>query len=402
MRRYLSGLLFLCIFFTACDQEPLFWDIVHEYPPIRPVINGSPSGVVSITYPEQSNPVLYISNGTIWEYDTNTDPNTDLVWQKMSPQPAGGRIKALATTKGYLFSLDWNGNIKKWDGSLWTELQTGITGTIEGIPIPEQIFGAGDYLFAGALTDEEKSGKKDGYCILAIEVSKSKMEDPESKMSVIKENTGLLFGVVSDGSQYFIGTRGNGIYKTGNPTSQDSLNLVDISGSTGNNASELSVAGLIKHGNFIVAVTTRRQILYYDGSIFESFASPGVDFSGAMASWEDSNGNRLLLLGLLNKSGSFGYGYRELIWKNGGNFTDDKTLYVPGENDISSVEKGSQYTSAIGNYAVSALFVPPISVMNSNDNEERPVIYASTIRDGLWSYRKRNEKVQWNGENNSK
>jgi len=382
MKRYISVLLFLCIFFTGCDQEPLFWDIVHEYPPIRPVINGSPSRIVSIIYSPNPNPVLYVSNGDVWECDTN---NPDLVWEKMPLQPEG-KIKTLAATENYLFSLDWDGNIKKWDGTGWPELSVPVKGT-------EQIFGAKESLFAGALTGT--SGASNGYCIMA-------MSEASTSMAVIKSDTGLLFGAVHDGSSnYFIGTRGNGIYITNSPTNQlTAANLASVSDSNVI-PSELSIAGLIEHNGKIVAVTTKRQIIYYNSSAFDIFASPSVDFSGAMASWE-YNGNHLLLLGLLSKSGSFGYGYRELIWKSGEDFTTNKQLYVPGEKEISSVEQGSQYTSAIGNYGISALFVPPADIMNSGDDQGRPVVYASTIRSGLWSYRKRGGRVQWNGEDNSK
>jgi len=371
MKRYIPGLVVLCIFFAACDQEPLFWDIAHEYPPIKPIIGGAPSIIVAVTYPLQSNPVLYVSNGEVWEYDTNTD---DPVWRKMSPQP-GGKIKTLAATEGYLFSLDWDGKIRRWNGTVWDGplSLSGISGK------PEQIFGAKEGLFAGALTGTP--GTSNGYCILA-------MSETGNSMTVIKAETGLLFGAVYGESNYFIGTRGDGIYMTNAPGSQ--LITPDLNGT-----SELSIAGLIIHNGKIVAVTTKRQIIYYDSNVFVPFLSPGVNFSGAMASWEDNNGKRLLLLGLLNSSGSFGYGYRELDW-------DTRQLNVPGVVGNSSVKQGSEYTSAIGNCAVTALYVLPPSVTYKADEDKRPVVFASTVTNGLWSYRTRGGIAQWNGENNSR
>jgi len=377
----------MCILFTACDQEPLFWDIAHEYPPIKPIIEGSPSRIVAAKYPSQSkgNPVLYVSNGEIWQCDTNT---TELpVWQKMSPQPRGGKIKALAALDDYLFSLDWDGKIRKWDGTEWS--RDPLT---ETIGTPEQIFGAGNFLFAGAKTGTPGSTSDDyskDYCILAMNVS-------ESTMWLIKENTGLLSGVVENGGDYFLGTQGDGIYMTSTP-------IVPLTAPP--LAAGLSVIGIIKHDNDnkIVAVTTQRQILYYDGSEFKpSPTTPGFNFSGAMASWKwkknDGSEENLLLLGLLNKSGSFGYGYRELEWS--------ERVGVPGDNDISSVEKGSQFTSAIGNYGIAALYVLPPNVDYKADDDGRPVVYASTVKNGLWSYRSRGEgngrRAQWNGEDNSR
>jgi hypothetical protein len=374
MKRYISGLVFLCIFFTACDQEPLFWDIAHEYPPIKPLIEGAPSRIVSATYPplSKNNPVLYVSNGEIWQCDTNTDA----AWRKMYPQP-GGKIKTLAAGNGYLFSLGWDGRIRKWDGTAWSGPLSGIIGT------PEQIFGVENYLFAGALTGT--AGAPDGYCIMAMEVT-------DSVMTPIQRGTGLLSGAVFDGSDYFLGTIGDGVYITGStPTSPL---FAPINGTSG-----LSIIGLAKHGNDLTAVTTRRQILCYNSGRFDLFASPSVDFSGAMTSWQDSDGNRLLLLGLLNSSGSFGYGYRELLWENG-------RFSVPGEAEISSVKQGGQYNSAIGNYGVTAIYVLPYGIRPADDNEDngykRPIVYASTVKNGLWSYRTRNGIAQWNGEDNSR
>jgi hypothetical protein len=370
MKRYISGLFLLCIFFTACDQEPLFWDIAHEYPPIRPIIEGAPSRIVSLT---KTNPVLYVNNRhNIWEFDTNTN---DAVWH-LFPRPPVDKIKTLATTVGYLFALDWDGNIRKWNGMAWSEPLAGIFGK------PEQIFGAGNYLFAGALTGT--AGTSNGYCIMA-------MEETNSVISKIKENTGLLFGADYNGSNYFLATRGDGIYITGTPLSSLSTPAVGTFG--------LSIAGLIAHNSHIVAVTTGRQIIYYDGSNFVHLTSTGFDFSGAMASWKNKNGDYLLLLGLQNSSGSFGYGYRELVWDSPG---DTPLIKVPGEPGVSSVEPGFQYTSAIGKYALTALFVLPVDILDSNDNENRPIVYASTVKDGLWSYRTRGGIAQWNGEDNGR
>jgi len=375
MKRYFSGLFIICLFFTACDQEPLFWDIAHEYPPIEPIIQGSPSRIVAATYPSpdpsqsKEKPVLYVSNGEIWQCDTNTD---DLpMWQIMSPQPRG-KIKTLAAPlEGYLFSLDWDGNIRKWDGTEWSLPLKETEGK------PEQIFGAGNFLFAGARTGEP--GTANGYCILAMEAQNSAMT-----MKKIKENTGLLSGAVYDGGDYFLGTQGGGIYKTNTPT----VLLPDPPLTEGS-----SIIGIIKHDDKIVAITTQREIMYYKDKDFIIYTVPGFDFSGAIASWE-YDGKHLLLLGLLNKSGSFGYGYRELMWDGG--------ISVPGETEISSVERGSQFTSAIGNYGVAALYVLPPNITYKADNDERPVVYASTVKNGLWSYRRRGGRAQWNGEDNSR
>jgi len=368
MKRIVPGLFLLLFFsflFTTCDQEPLFWDIAHEYPPIEPSIKGSPSRIAAVTYSDSTR--LYVSNGEIWEWNITESLHPN--WQNIGTP--GGKIKTVAGTNGYLFSLDRDGTIRKFDGSAWSPSPIdGISGT------PEQIFGVGNYLFAGSLTG--KVAEKDGYSIFAMNASGSSMTE-------IKPDTGLLMGAAENGGTYYLGTMRDGIFST-NGSSPGS----PVSGTEG-----VSIIGLVKHEGTIVAVTTGSRILY-GGASFSEFASySGVYFSGAVASWEDKDGNRLLLLGLQRNNSSFGYGYREVNW-------DDKSIRTPGEREISSVEKGSQYTSAIGNHAVTALYaVPPDSPADKADTEDRPIVFASTQKGGFWSYRIRKETPQWNGEDNS-
>jgi len=366
--------LILSSLFIACDQEPLFWDIAHEYPPIEPLIKGSPSKIIDVTYSNPARTVLYVSNGDIWEWDTSTSSNPN--WREMGPQP-GGKIKTVASAAGCLFSLDWDGKIKKFDGSTWSS----VSGTYGK---PEQLFGAENYLFAGSLTGAP--GTSTGYSIFGMAATN------DSGMTLIKSDTGLLMGAAENGGKYYLGTRGGGIVSTSSSL-DDTVPEMESS----------SIVGLIKHGTTVVAVTTRREILYSSGGAFTSLGlSTTYYYSGAMASWENDNGDRLLLLGLLRSSGSFGFGYRELMWKSGENIDTDGRLYTPGEDALSSVQQGSQYTSAIGNHAVLALYaIPPDSPAIKADGEDRPIVFASTLKEGLWSYRTRKDVPQWNGEDNS-
>lgn len=389
MKKSVIFFIVLCALFTACDQEPLFWDIANEIPPIEPLIKGSPSNIVSVVE-SGANPVLYVSNGTIWTWDTNT--SVDPAWQKMPTQP-GGKIKTLAAAGSFLFSLDWDGNIQKWDGTAWSPV-TGTAGK------PEKIFGAGSYVFAGSLTGT--AGSPGGYCILAMDAA-------GSSMNSIKNNTGLLSGAAERSGNYYLGTMGDGIYKTSTPGAD--LGTPDYGAPTSDKRGVI-IIGLINHGpNIVVAVTTN-SLVYDDGSGFTLFASYPNSFSGALASWENEDGDRLLLLGLYRNSGSFGYGYRELIWERGiKDFKDsNQFLYIPGEtrpyyiseeNILSSVKQDYHYTSGISNHVVLALYVLPHSFATKADEAGRPIVYASTHKDGFWAYRTRRDATQWNGEDNS-
>ncbi|MDR1143810.1 MAG: hypothetical protein LBK77_06285, partial [Spirochaetaceae bacterium] len=98
-------------------------------------------------------------------------------------------------------------------------------------------------------------------------------------------------------------------------------------------------------------------------------------------------------LGLQRSSGSYGYGYRELRLPAG-----TGGIVTPGSSAPSSVKIDSQYTSAIGDHAVTSIYV-----LNGSDSGDagRPIIFACTAKDGLWSYRTRDGEPQWNGEDNS-
>jgi hypothetical protein len=341
-----------------CTQEPLFYDIANEIPPIEPIIGGGPSRIVEL------GGNLYVANGSVWEYDGN--------WWYTIDQPPG-HIKAVASTGGELFALNRDGALYRRNGSIWDN--------VGAPPTTEQIFGANGYLFAGVRTGT--AGTANGYSILS-------MSDSGTALSPIQDNTGLLTGAVYLSGQYFLGTKGQGIYRTNNPPSSSTIQY--LSGSL--------ILGLINHGTTILAVMVNSSdnctVLRLDSS--GDFVSTGVSggFSGALASWTDNNNNSsLLLLGLQRSSGSYGYGYRELEVNNSG--VPLSGLRIPGESTPSSVILDYQYTNAIGQHAVNALHV----VAGSSDGEGRPIIFASTQKDGLWSYCSRGGQPQWNGEDNS-
>jgi hypothetical protein len=370
MKKSIISLIILCALFTACDQEPLFRYIAEEIPPIEPLIKGSPSAIVALESETPDRPVLYVSNGDIWTWDTKT--YEEPAWHKMSPQP-GGKIRTLATAGSFLFSLDREGKLKRWDGNTWVSVSV-ITG------MPERIYGAGAYLFIGSQTGTP--GSPSGYCILAMEASNI------TNITNIKSDTSLLSGAAEKGGSYYLGTMGNGIY-----VSSDLLGTLTPAS---NVPATAIITGLINHDGIIVAVTSNRQLFYSSGSDFSPTNQFSQNFSGAMASWKNNEGEKLLLLGLYRSSGSFGYGYREI-----NDIASNSSPVIPGADSPSSVKPDYQYTSGISNHVVVALYVLPSSFPTTSDEGDRPIVYASTLKDGLWSYRTRRGAAQWNGEDNS-
>jgi hypothetical protein len=372
---FLSG-----IFFAACTQEPLFWYIYGEYPPIDPKIGGAPTEIVD------TGTALYVANrNSLWKYDYN-----ETKWGSIDKPP--GTIKAIAATPNTvppaLYVLIEGGTIHKStdNGANW-DPGTSISGA-------QQIFGAHDRLFAG-----------NGSAVY---------EYPST--TPISGAGGLLRGAAWDGTTYYIctvkmwDTENTGIFTVSTTTT-----ATKVYPSSGN----ASVKGIIAAGSTVIAVNSEGQVIYKDSAAStNSFASPGiinpssVKFTGGMALWKWTDASSVIhqkiLLGLQDGSGTFSYGYRELDLDGSGN-VNSSGVFVPGTTTTTnntarttSIDPGSKETSAIGKYPVTALYVIPSPPgPNSGDADGRPVIVASTLQDGLWSYRARRGDPQWNGEDNS-
>jgi len=348
---------YIGILIIGCDQEPLFWDAANAIPPIEPLIKGHPGQIAENTAAS----TLYSCNSDAvwqWEYDAVNSP----VWVKMPKQP-GGKPKDPAFAGNNLFVLDWDGIIWKWDGVDWDNSITAGEGTVE------KIFGAGTYLFAGV--KKGGTGSATGYSVLSMNAASGTV------MTSILDDTGLLMGAAYSGAVYYLGILGDGVYSTGNPAGILS----------NKEAYESNVIGLAYNG--ALYVVSRNQIQGSDGT------SVMGAFSGAIAVW--TNGvDRLLLAGLLRGSGSYGYGYREIILPAGSGHK------IPGSSAPTSVQENASI-SAIGKQVITHLHVMrnPGAVSPAADSDNNPIIIASTQKNGLWSYRTRNGNAQWNGEDNS-
>jgi len=360
---------------TGCDQEPLFWDIAHEYPPIEPIIGGHPSQIVSTG--TGSVLKLYVSNGFIWEYDAGAGNQVN--WIRMEHQPPGRTNGLAVAAVDKLFALNWDGAIHKFDGGSWT--------AIPAPPNAEQIFGAGNHLFVGFRTGV--AGTDNGYSVACFDAS-SGTEVSGSRISGV----GLLRGAANISGTYYLGIQGfraqGGGVRSGTPPGSFSQPIAgfpnDIIGLASNST-----------GTVLYAVSGRRVLAYNGSTIVSDIVGPS--FTGAAAVWSDGP-RTMLLLGLRRQSGSFGYGYREIVIGTGGNFTGG--FQVPGSSAPSSVIIGGQYNNAIGKRAVNYLYVMPHAFTLFADDDSRPVIFASTVNKGLWSYRRRGGRgAQWNGEDNS-
>ncbi|MDR2050064.1 MAG: hypothetical protein LBP69_11495 [Treponema sp.] len=367
----LFSILFFGFFLITCDQEPLFWDISLEYPPIEPIIGGVPTEIV------EANGKLYVANRkSLWKYDLGA---SFPIWeQTFSP---GSPIKAIAATgttpNSVLYVLYEGGSIYSTaDGAIWSVPVV--------LPGAQQIYGANDRLFAG-----------DGSAVYVVTSSSTQIINSGAAPAP----GGLLRGAAYAGGAYYIctssvwGDENTGIFRVSGTTA---TKVYPSSGSS-------SVKGIIAAGSTIVAVNAEGHIIYGNSGTLNTSLSTGVKFTGGMAVWGHGGGKKILLGLQGGGSKNFVYGYRELDLDLSGNVIPS-TIFVPGTTGIeetttrtTSIDPGSG--SAIGKHPVTALYVIPSS--NSRDDAGRPIIVASTQQNGVWSYRVRRGTPQWNGEDNT-
>jgi hypothetical protein len=352
------------LFLGACKQEPLFWYINQEYPPIDPIISGAPTEIVEVGGVGGG---VYVANReSLWKYDSNQDQ-----WKGIFKPP--GAIIAIAATTTDLYVLVDGGTIhRSSDGEHWNP-PVHISGA-------QKIYGANTKLFVG-----------DGAAVY----------DYTAPSIPITGAGGLLRGAAWDGTAYYICTT----KMWGN----ENTGIFTISGTTATSEYPGSFKGIIAAGSIIVAVTGDT-IIYKDSGVYTAILI-GVSFTGGMAYWEWTDSSltihKKILLGLQkNGSGTYRYGYREFDLDG----LKKWNVYVPGNTDngtrTTSIDPGSTETSAIGKHPVNALYVVtplpgPPPKPTSEDSLGRPIIFASTQKDGVWSYRARRGIPQWNGEDNS-
>jgi hypothetical protein len=377
-----TGVLAL-VLLSACTQEPLFYYISQEYPPVEPIITGAPSQLVGL-----GNRV-YLSNNDIWYCDLSS--STSYEWKKLENQPEKDvkMVAAITSPSMFLYALGWEGDIWECDVSAaplssWTH--------ITQIDNAQQLYGAEDALFVGTFYGE--IGAFNGVSGSAVYYIDKTVTPPYYK---IGEDKGLLQGAVKSGSNYYLGILSGGIFNIGN-----ALPPAAPLG-TATAAAGAQIKGMIGLANDIAAVNANGT-LYYSASTGFNKTIEGPGFSGALALWKDTVGNNILLVGLERgtNTSTYAYGYRELNLDGSGNIiAGDTTPHVPGSNTgaATTILPDSSTTAAIGKYPVTSLFAAPASA--GDDGHGRPKIFASTLQNGLWSYRVRNNGTpQWNGENN--
>lgn len=297
--------------------------ISNEVKPNEPLINGSPSKLVS------SGGAIYTANGKLWRYSNG--------WSQVGGVPSHIYDIAAGGSVLYLLSASVSG----------TSVHTLNGGKLENqteYDVIQGLYSDGTSVFVGGM--KSASGE---YAVLNISGNflsfKQKINSP-------------LAGIAGP----YIATAISGIY--------NGSTLIPSS-------SGYSIAGIIKVEEQFIAVTSNGKILEINGnSLTEHSSSSYPSFTGALAVYK-RNGSTLLLLG--SKSGIYDLGYREM--KLDGNFE----LFDPGANaPNSTVSDRDKYRATLAKHAVNSLM--QLSE-DPGGGDGLPVIFASTQKGGLWAYR---------------
>jgi hypothetical protein len=346
----LKKILFVFFILTldSCN-DPIFYTISQEEKQLEPRIKGSPTNFVEF------NGNVYVGSGTIlYKYNDNGTISYNSATGDWSESTPGGIIKQLAATSSIMYALCEES--KKFvlkqssDGSNWTNVSAPAD--------IQSIYAAGSQLFIGA-------GTSGAYSIL------------NSSFTVIA-NTGnkLLNGAASN-------------YLITKDKYYDSGAIYPVTGGTPIR-DDIPFMGIIAFGSTTVAIA-RDGVLYdipsfsYKGNLTNSGKNKNRA-SGALATWQDfsNSSSKLLLAGRLEEpvnSVNYLHGYQEIDQALTGNFHD------PGNGFPTTVENNAAYTSNMEKNPVNYLIQAPDGIL-----------FASTATKGVWSYRLRSGKWQWNAE----
>ncbi|MDR0504101.1 MAG: hypothetical protein LBH16_12370 [Treponema sp.] len=411
----------IMVFFLASCNDPVFYVISTDVRPLEPIIKGVPTNFAVY------DGALYVASGRVlYKYWNNNpdDTNNPAIWyggESVSavPQPAvpgGGSIIQIASTGNYLYALCFSDSgggssarsiLQRYNGAEWEELnvETGV--------IMLNIFAANDYIFIK--TQIPGGGFRVMYAAGTVSAGTAIMP----LMLNNEPFEGNITGAVFDGSNYYICTS-QGIFKAPNPAS--GVTIIYRDDSPG-----IQFIGMInlETANNIIALITRgtssqgaRLYLLQDDNLTLAKVDATTDISlgnriatGALAIYRTAGDQKLLLAGRQDRlnyiaESGFSYGYLELEIDSNGiktetsddGVTKNKNFVEPGRNSPSTVgtENVERYTfrSTIGKHPVNYLFQAP------SDIDREMILFASTQKNGVWSYRDRSGKGQWNAEDN--
>jgi len=399
-KKYLACFFLALVAALVACNDPVFYYISVEPPISEPLIGGSPTNFVVF------DDLMYVASGNkVFRY-TNLEP-PGKKWEDLTP---GGRIMQLAATDNYLYALcheDGKASyLRRYSSGGWED----VTGDTGGFDMLQSVYAGDKTVFIGAQNKTNGS-----YSILFIS-DDSNDTDKYNPLLSLTNPTGMLCGIAFDSTDYYLCTKAIPVKENDSTVYVSTIFIVNRSTTTIVSSKEMpkvSFTGIINlditnGSNKIVAISRDGKL--YDVSSADITEIPDISFgdnrpsTGALAVWvdKDDSSKRLLLAGRQDRldyyiDSGYTYGYLELELDAAASYgiKDDRNFEEPGfpkkdppgNNTLSSVEKYDLYVSTIGKNPVNHIFQAPDMTL-----------FASTQKNGVWSYRDRGDGEIWNTE----
>jgi len=392
----LSSIIFL---FGSCN-DAIFYKVHEEIPLLKPLIDGSPSNFVIL------DDAMYVASGKkIFKYISFSDKKMWIEWARFD-----NFVISLASTNNYLYALYLNNNtgkISRFDknGNRTDLFLLNNIGLLYNI---QSIYSNEDILFFSA-REENKS-------LLDFGKYKIYYVDENASLSDCNEILGTTFpyilkGLAYDSDYYYLCTYLSISYiKKDELDSATALPVPPPPGFAPANFTGFT--GIINlnddpSSDIFTAAITNNGYLYQINNAESVFAAKFSDdrFStGALAVWKNSNIDPTISLLLVGRAEykyttSTGYsnGYIEIALNPAtGTIAEGAIFFEPGRVPaFSSIDSFDRYVSSLGKKPINHIIQTPYTV------DPNMTLFASTQKDGVWSYRMRNGNWQWNAEQNN-
>jgi hypothetical protein len=362
-------LIVIILAFSACN-DPIFYRISIEVEPLDPRIKGSPTNFISF------NNKMYVASGSIlfW-YDEDKNSSSSGTWEEATITDLNGNVLQLTATTGYIYALCEESGNRVLKNSYNGRLFNDVSGLSDRIV--QSIYSQGDQLFFAA-------GDIGSFSIYYFD-----LKDNNSVKQLIATDNKIINGIAYDGTNYYLSAKdlatinGGCIYVI-NLNNDDKVSVI---------GNDIPFMGMITLDDATILAIDRNGRLYRVSDLGTVVSFNSRLATGALAIWRDNDeAPRLLLAGRqdeMEDATNYDYGYLELELNSSGGISGSQ-FYEPGStnnNSISSISDYDLYTSTIGQHPVNHIF-------QAKDG----VLFASTQKNGVWSYRDRDGKWQWNAE----
>jgi len=411
MNGYLLKLLtlFLIIFYLGSCSDPIFYTVTQETPLVKPLIDGSPSNFAKF------NNEIYVATGKkIFKYGKSAD-SSKCEWSRvknLDDEKLGGYVVRLAATDNSLYALYLSDSSSNSFGEIkYTFYLDGVDE--KGKPIIKNGKGISSYnqQFIQSIFTPENTNvmficarKSDNtYTIYYLDEDDPSFEinDPfASVKEIIDFNLYfVLNGVAFDGKYYYLCSKSGIFYmekdKIDSPSElkdEDDKTITEFTGII--NLDPNHIAAITYNGGDLYEINDAK--IAYKASFNDSRYS-----TGSIAIWNDKDDptKRLLLVGreeyYYSTTSGYSNGYVEIeIDTNTGGIKEGAEFSVPGKNPLSSIDNYDRYVSSLGKKIIKHFIQVPADI------DPNMTLFASTQKDGVWSYRDHNdgEGITWNAE----